>query len=117
MVPRAPRLEVVGEKLKVSWEPVHHTPPVTHYCVILDVNGTEKFFDYASKSLQLDQNCSTAIPAGTSSVLIACMTGASSKEKYKAQICAGNVVGWSDYSMFSGIVPLSEPMVPGAPRL
>jgi hypothetical protein len=110
--PERPTIEVVdASSLRVQWKPVEHLPQVAWYAVAIH-DGSLKYYDPHTEALASERVGGLA--ADKTSIVI---KGLSAGKKYKAQVTAGNDVGWSEYSAFSEVATITSPEPPPRPTV
>jgi len=99
--------------IKICWDPVEHTPNVTHYAILLKHDGIKEFVHGASGTMV--QNKSLAGPVGAHTTILT-VNGLTAGTAYKARVAAKNEVGWGAYSDYSSYFTLKEaPLAPNQP--
>eukprot|EP00929_Paragymnodinium_shiwhaense_P090880 TRINITY_DN50972_c0_g1_i5.p1 TRINITY_DN50972_c0_g1~~TRINITY_DN50972_c0_g1_i5.p1 ORF type:complete len:2505 (-),score=627.39 TRINITY_DN50972_c0_g1_i5:196-7710(-) len=110
-----PQLDIVdSQTLKVSWQPVQHTPEVTGYQLVVR-NGCKKYFDAESGHLVDDVRLAKAVEPSQTSAVLKALPG---QEQYSVEVAAtiaGGLIG--EYSPRSDTVSLEVPVAPAAPKL
>lgn len=99
--------------IKICWDPVEHTPDVTHYAVLLKHDGVKEFVHGASGAMVPERRLAGPVGAHTT---ILTVNGLTAGTAYKARVAAKNEVGWGAYSDYSSYFTLKEtPLAPNKP--
>lgn len=119
--PRRPVAKPVDESsIRISWTPVEHMPEVSHYAVLVEVDGTPTFFkstftrlpkdaDEVPGGLVVERDRSAAVPQRVTAVLVKGLTLGSI---CKARVCAKNDIGWGTWSKSSNFVTVQPKATP-----